>query len=229
MTQEITRADKLTCVDGLRGTAVGLVILFHLHKHWPDRLGPYCDRMLGSFYFGYCGVSLFFVLSGFCLTYSLLRREAVGKLTSLSSYFASRFHRIAPPYYASILLYLLVPFVKWLLSGELSDDLSLRQVSSHVMFLHGFAEDTLFGLCPAYWTLALEMQFYLILPVLFVCARKWGAAWVVLVVTLVSLIWNASTPSFAFMSHGVFLRAGPSLPSGWPLPAGLRRHEGLQE
>ncbi|APW59301.1 hypothetical protein BSF38_00718 [Paludisphaera borealis] len=185
--------------------AVGIVILFHLYEHWPETLSPLTDRVLRATHFGYTGVSLFFVLSGFCLSYSLLRREAAGRSSSFSSYMASRFHRIAPPYYISILLYLLVPSVKWLTSGQASDDLTWRQVTSHLMFLHGFREDTLYGICASYWTLAVEMQFYLVLPILYFCAKKFGVTWVVVAAALSSLAWALNSGDTRSMTHGVFL------------------------
>src|SRR4051794_10425305 len=100
------KTNLLQCVDGLRGLAIILVILFHLHHHRQRGYHPEVARILRSCSQGYTGVHLFFVLSGFCLTYSLLRKEATGKPARLAEYLQARFWRIAPPYYASILFYL---------------------------------------------------------------------------------------------------------------------------
>src|SRR4051812_1920754 len=66
---------KLNCVDGLRGLAVAMVILFHVHlglQTIPN--GSAAVRTaFRPFYYGFIGVDLFLVLSGFCLANSLLR------------------------------------------------------------------------------------------------------------------------------------------------------------
>ena len=88
---------KLDCLDGLRGVAILLVVLFHLAGGGGQPYHRLVASALTPFRFGYTGVHLFLVLSGFCLTHSLLRRAAAGRPPTIRSYLASRFWRIAPP------------------------------------------------------------------------------------------------------------------------------------
>ncbi len=112
------KASRLDYVDGLRGVAIALVVLTHAWTHDPPHLwNPtwYHNRMVPgphSTVFdyianrGYQGVSLFLVLSGFCLAYPVLKRRAAGAETWFqpSHFFARRVLRILPPYYAALLL-----------------------------------------------------------------------------------------------------------------------------
>jgi peptidoglycan/LPS O-acetylase OafA/YrhL len=189
--------NKINCLDGLRGLAVILVILFHLYGHRRREYGTVVDRVLRNFWFGYCGVNLFLVLSGFCLTLSLLRKDAAGKPLGLGSFFKGRAWRIVPPYYASILLYLAVPLAWRILEGRASNDLTTWQLVTHASFLHGYDDETLFAICVSYWSLSLEMQFYLALPLLYEVAKRRGCWPVLMFVAAISLGWNLWARSIA--------------------------------
>src|SRR5436309_879806 len=97
---------QIACVDGLRGLAVIAVVLFHHRlQHERDALHSTFSQLLAPVRFGFSGVDLFFVLSGFCLTYSLLGRAKAGRFPTLQSYLSARWWRLAPPYYAAAALY----------------------------------------------------------------------------------------------------------------------------
>lgn len=199
---------KLDCLDGLRGLAILLVVLHHLDVHRNSGYHASIDSVLRWFWFGYSGVDLFLVLSGFCLTLSLLRRRASGNPPSLRSYLAARCRRIAPPYYASIAFGLVVPVAAGVLKGTPVRDLSVRNVLSHLLFVHGFWDDTVFAISPPFWSLSLEFQFYATLPLLFVAALRYGPRPIVLAVGVVSLAWGvvvaAVAPGSYALANGVF-------------------------
>src|SRR5215469_16550516 len=99
---------RFDCVDQLRGAAALAVVLCHLsvsayvntpspgEAHWP-MLG----LVLG---FGYAGVPLFFVISGFCIHLPQARARAseAGAQPDWRQFFRRRFWRLYPPYAASI-------------------------------------------------------------------------------------------------------------------------------
>jgi peptidoglycan/LPS O-acetylase OafA/YrhL len=208
----MNRPTSLPCLDGLRGLAVLAVLLFHLRLMSE---GPaehsLVYRALAPTRFGHAGVNLFLVLSGFCLTHSLLRRSRQGQPTSLRGYFQDRLRRIAPPYYAAMLLYL----AAWYLLPNAHhytpnvDAPGARQVVYHALFVHGLYADTQEGIDSPFWSLSLEAQFYVVLPLLFVMTRRWGGASVLGIVVGLSTAWRLfvarSLPEGPHLINGFFL------------------------
>ena len=106
---------RLTAIDGLRGFAAFWVVTYHLWNRFYPGLSPQ-DRVLSAdtssdslsllslvtFGFGYSGVTLFFVLSGFCIHLPQAREQS--RRVSLPSFAARRFWRLYPAYVASIVL-----------------------------------------------------------------------------------------------------------------------------
>lgn len=148
----------------LRGIAALMVCLYHFTCHtdahgslfpeagWTHRLGEY----------GVWGVYIFFVISGFVIPLSLIRHDFT--LKRLPRYLARRWIRIEIPYLASLVLVLAIG---WLLSRQSGDTFSVEPAR---IFHHLFYTAPFFGhewYHPIYWTLAIEMQFYLVLALLF--------------------------------------------------------------
>lgn len=146
-------------LDALRGLAAFWVVLFHaragghlplLQSAWPGWLDTLIER-------GDLGVSVFFVLSGFVMAHATPSRgldwPAVRRL------FARRFVRLAPPYYASIVLVLVLGLVStYAVAGKRFELPSLASLLAHLCFaqdLLGFAP-----LSSVYWTLGVELQLY---------------------------------------------------------------------
>jgi peptidoglycan/LPS O-acetylase OafA/YrhL len=155
-------------LDALRAFAVGGVLLTHF---WGLNRLPF---HLGILDWGFLGVRLFFVLSGFLITGILLRCRDMADTTSGSRWFfvrqfyLRRFLRIFPIYYLVILLAIVVNFqparaiILWLVTYSLNAYISLRHQWSPV------------GHFGHFWSLAVEEQFYIVWPCLILFARrKW--------------------------------------------------------
>jgi peptidoglycan/LPS O-acetylase OafA/YrhL len=162
-------------LDGLRGIAISLVLILHFSyfnpapDHYPTEwikrlLGP-----LGRFAaFGWSGVDLFFVLSGFLIGGILL--DARGSPNYFKTFYVRRVFRIFPIYYLWILAYTILAL---LLGARLRGPLSLgpvplRTVSIYYLFLQDFSwrvstKLTALWLGPL-WSLAVEEQFYILAP-----------------------------------------------------------------
>jgi peptidoglycan/LPS O-acetylase OafA/YrhL len=154
-----TTGNKFSTLDGLRGFAVLIVFLSHTSGR-DQTVIPALD-FSGI---GHLGVYLFFVLSGFLLTYSLLHR---GKI-SIFNFYVRRFFRIAPLYY----LVLLGVFIHQTVTGTVNERYlhisdGFRGLFNHLIFYQG---DSVF------WTIAAEFQFYLILPFLLLLLFRFGKA-----------------------------------------------------
>ena len=170
-----TKKGHLDRLDVLRGLAIFAVFAFHFlgttygmdHLPWKGQWTDWSaapDRFflwLFPVTFGWVGVALFFVLSGFCIHWSFLRRKSF----SVRGFYLARFWRIYPPY----LIALIASAV--LVKIGLTTSEGLTQFGSHLLLVHNFSETTFYGINPAFWSLAAECQFYLAYP-LFLWARS---------------------------------------------------------
>lgn len=172
---EIGNIDTL---EGLRGVAVLWVILFHYHVL---RDGRFDDPWIAALHEvgplhafirnGYLGVDLFFLITGFLLTLPWWHHAATGRpAPSAREFYMRRIRRIVPAYYVQ-LAFLFIVFVPLLLGPEFirrNLNFFLYNVGAHLTFWHymtplSSASLTING---ALWTLALEAQYYLMLPLL---------------------------------------------------------------
>ena len=176
---------SIPALDGSRGLAILMVMLFHYCAAL-DRTNPVGRLVSGLFGYGWTGVDLFFVLSGFLITGILLdSREAENYF---SSFYARRVLRIFPAYYASLaVLLFLVPLI----------DPPIRQLIPADQWIYVFYAQNWVGvfdypgrgLFTPYWSLAVEEQFYLVWPLVIARVAGRRLAWTVaaLCVSAVSL------------------------------------------
>jgi peptidoglycan/LPS O-acetylase OafA/YrhL len=154
VTDKISDNDhKLRGLDHLRAFAISYVFLFHArifaHPKWTETAGS----------FGWTGVDLFFVLSGFLIAGQLFSKIAQGKSILLKEFFLKRVFRIIPAYVTVVLLYFFFPMLRerpvmaplWrYLTFTFNIWLNRSQYNT---FTHS-------------WSLCVEEQFYLLFPAL---------------------------------------------------------------
>lgn len=146
-------SSHIPALDGLRAIAVFLVIFYHFGFEWIP---------------GAHGVMIFFVLSGFLITWLLLKENEKHGRISISGFYTRRVLRIFPAFYCYWILLvalLLVTGRKILWPQAIS---SLLYVSNYYNAING---DPNTGFSHT-WSLAIEEQFYLLWPVLFVLLRR---------------------------------------------------------
>jgi peptidoglycan/LPS O-acetylase OafA/YrhL len=164
MARQTARIPEL---DGLRGVAISLVIVYHYFYYNPGAGHHTTGLIRKTFVFlekffavGWSGVDLFFVLSGFLIGGILLDVRASPHY--FKTFYLRRFYRIVPIYYAWISAYLLLTSC----SGEFFG--RARMVAALFLFLQNFGLQYSSGLADAWflpaWSLAVEEQFYLIAP-----------------------------------------------------------------
>jgi peptidoglycan/LPS O-acetylase OafA/YrhL len=156
---------RLDALTGLRFFAALAVLLFHEVNDHFAKAPPLVVRYLNS---GFMSVSLFFVLSGFILTYNYLTVERRGSLQR-PGLWAARFARIYPVYLLGLVLGLL-PFIHGLVrKGESFGSMLLEGigiVTSTVMLVQAWIPRAACRLnCPG-WSLSVEVFFYLVFPTL---------------------------------------------------------------
>ena len=171
-------AERVDYIDGLRGVAILLVVLFHAYARWPD-LVPYGDAFanIPVFRYGFAGVELFFVISGYVIFMSLER--ASGFLPFLWR----RWLRLFP---AMLICSLLVFATAPLFAERPDGPVDIRQlvpglafVSPKVLSVLGFETQSLEG---AFWSLYVEFAFYVIVAAAFVAGRRLAALGAILAI-----------------------------------------------
>ncbi len=146
-------------LDGLRGLAVLIVILHHLSDYFPHAT-PIQRLLVNAMYPGWCGVDLFFVLSGFLITGILL--DTRGSANYFRAFYARRALRIFPLYYFVLTTILLLAhfFVRMndVLPVPHDRPFYFVYLNNWWPFLRGTWNANIIG---HFWSLAVEEQFYL--------------------------------------------------------------------
>lgn len=164
-------------IDGLRFIAIIGVVAFHLGGRYFERPArpfwePGGDIAGWVVYTGFFGVQLFFVISGFVLALPFAQAELVGGRTvELKKYFWRRITRLQPPYVISLVVYFVVAMINNF--GPVTAQLGkyVEHFVAHVFYLHGAFYGPLdtpgyFALNHVTWSLEVEVQFYIIAPLL---------------------------------------------------------------
>ena len=152
-------------LDGIRGMAILMVVVFHTFFTNPGQ--SFVSEIIGhAIRGGWMGVPIFFVLSGFLITYPFFKgRRDDPKFFYAHGYAWRRLAKIAPPFYLSLALF--VAFY-WF---RLHDPEYLRAALLWAAGLEGYLMPTVpFNL--SYWSLIVEAHFYLLVPLLFFMTRR---------------------------------------------------------
>ena len=197
----------LDLLDYARAVAILCVVAFHClcatgaqiyWKLWARDLNVSPASLLVlPLNLGSLGVAIFFVISGFCIHLSFQQQ---GK--KYSEFFVRRFFRIYPAYLAALLLFaFLLPSTTLNFSGALANE-SWKQLISHLLLVHNIWAGTYMGINPSFWSLAVEVQLYLLYPALLLLVDRfeWNRTLIVLGITE-SVIHIAKT---AIVLHTVF-------------------------
>jgi len=162
--------------------------------------------------FGYIGVFLFFVISGFCIHLQWAKSRAAGKSPSIEfgSFWRRRIRRLYPPY--------LIAFALFLLMAALSVGINITHffvydVVMHVLMLHNLDPATCYSINGVFWTLAIEEQLYLAYFLLLFLRTRWGWGPTLIICALARVGWF-------FFGHAVWLTTG----FGIPVPEAAASH-----
>jgi len=156
---------------------------------------------------GHGGVAAFFVISGFCIHLSHVRaterafasRKQSTPAANWGLFFWRRFWRIYPPYFIAGLLFLISDIV----TGQLRNAESVgMQASTHAFLIHNFFDGTMYGINPSFWSIAVEVQLYVIFPVLWWLLHRVGMPSTMAIVALIELAIRSLIAAEAFPAQG---------------------------
>jgi peptidoglycan/LPS O-acetylase OafA/YrhL len=148
---------RIPSLDGLRAVSILLVIGSHLLG---TRGFPVGERAIGAVGdFGYLGVRVFFVISGYLITSLLLAEYARSQTVSLKGFYARRAWRIFPAFYTFVGAVTLA----WIVGSLALRSGDLLAALTYTMNYHYQRSWELGHL----WSLSIEEQFYLLWPALF--------------------------------------------------------------
>ncbi|MBC8122369.1 MAG: acyltransferase [Gemmatimonadaceae bacterium] len=171
----------LDYLEGIRGLAALYVVLFHivnqirLQPAWSEVALPviYATRVL---LFGHFAVAVFITLSGYCLMLPVVRSRDGRLRGGFFDYLKRRSRRLLPPYYAALVLSLVLialiatleqftDFVWWGLP-HFPRQVTRDSLLSHLLLLHNLSPDWSHAINAPMWSLAIEWQIYFIFPLL---------------------------------------------------------------
>ena len=177
-------------VQGLRAVAILLVVLFHAGI--PGISG------------GFVGVDVFFVISGFVITGLLLREHEASRRTSLLNFYGRRARRIIP---AASLVIIVTVLAAYHYLGSLTGHETAVDGQWAALFLANFhfaASETNYlasqrppSALQNYWSLAVEEQFYIVYPTIFVIVARFARG-ISLRARLAILLLAVMTASYTF-------------------------------
>ncbi len=174
---------RLLWIDISKALAISFVVYFHFFRtvfeHYEPPPPDWSGIITGTVSFlraawweisglGFHAVGAFIILSGWTLMQSTMAREESGRV-EWGKWYGARFIRLYPMYWVAHIVYLVSPFVAKLepVDGRIVLSLlGLRFINIEMNFMY---------LNAAWWYFAMLIQFYLMFPLLFWAARKFGA------------------------------------------------------
>ncbi|HET6402331.1 MAG TPA: acyltransferase [Candidatus Kapabacteria bacterium] len=195
---------RLDSIDALRGIAALMVAGYHIWGHygvypfpslgvvpWTKSAGVF-SYLVSPFRWGYLGVGLFLVLSGFCihLPFARKRDEAGSYQFEWRKFYLRRLWRLYPAYAASVIGTFVLLFFAAHWTHFIGAVPSIGDLLTHLTLTHGYFDRYFYGIVDVYWSLALEFQLYLAYPIFLYLFRRVGLSRSIVFLTIFSLLWR---------------------------------------
>ncbi len=175
--------EHITFLDYFRGLAILLVFADHCVAgsfafgptpfQWNGIVRDF-DTPLSNFLIwpgtlGWLGVPIFFVISGFCIHLSHERSAR----KDFTTFFIRRFFRIYPAYLVALLVFAFLFPWSWLCFKQ-DFSLATMQLWTHLLLVHNFFINSVGAINGSFWSIAIEVQLYVLYPVLFFLSARLG-------------------------------------------------------
>lgn len=204
---------RIDDIEALRALAVIGVVIHHAQGNLFTWSSPGIER-LGAYFGGWVGVDLFFAISGFVIARTLLPqlRSADNSLVAMQAtlaFWIRRAWRLLPSAWLWLVLMLLgaIIFRESGTFGSLRANLEATVAGflqiANLRFLETFMRSE-YGASFVYWSLSLEEQFYLLLPIVVLMSRRWLVP-VLLLIVIYQLVQERSLAMMLFRCDGMLL------------------------
>ena len=217
LTSQPALEGRLKSIDALRGIAALGVVLYHAvlrstnavpnnFFRWPVKL-----LQFGSS-FGYIGVFLFFVISGFCIHLQWAKSRARNQPQAIrfGTFWRRRIRRLYPPYLIAFALFMVMAA---LTTGIKVTHFFVYDLVMHLLMLHNLDPNTCYSINGVFWTLAIEEQLYLAYFLLLFLRTRWGWGPTLAICASARVAWF-------FFSHAAWVTTG----AGIPVPEAAASH-----
>jgi peptidoglycan/LPS O-acetylase OafA/YrhL len=179
----------------LRGIAATAVVLCHSSFTPDDTSWWFRLAVCQPFRFGFLGVSLFVVLSGFCIHLAVAKTIAGGAsgATDWLSFWRRRFYRLYPPYLAAIAFSLAVTWLTFSVAGNVPAGTTSFgwDLTTHLFMIHNLFRDYALGLHNSvFWSLGMEEQLYVLFAAYLLFRRRCGVRGALAIAAAVTLAWR---------------------------------------
>lgn len=196
---------RLGVLDGLRGIAVLLVLWYHVWETtFLSAPWPWLEFVPET---GFIGVHLFFFLSGFVIVYPFARAAwGSGTQPTWRGFASRRFFKIVPSYLLSIVIAYAIGYAAQV---SMTGNDVLKDVGTHLLFIHTWWPQTYGGINGVLWTLAVEVEFYALFPLIWWCFKR-APWWTFGGMVVTALLWRQGLAHCCY--NGVFGQWEENLP-----------------
>lgn len=184
-------------IDFLRGLAIILVFIYHAqlvffpgyevsdyNKNGILNIHDFKSLILNfsPSAYGWTGVELFLIISGFLIHLGFLKNQ---KKFKIITFYSKRFWRIYPPYLLTLFFF---SFATGGLGYFFISKTTVSNFFLHVFAVHNIFENSFFSINPSLWSLALEIQLYIIYPVLLYLRKIFNMKKAFIIILLFSFV-----------------------------------------
>jgi peptidoglycan/LPS O-acetylase OafA/YrhL len=193
----MTSTSRIPALDGLRGLAILLVLLWHyLQNLLRDDTGPVIAEIRRSLALTWSGVDLFFVLSGFLIAGLLIDNKGSDRF--FRTFYVRRICRIFPLYYLHFAVFVLLIFcgikevdsLRWLFQNDVIPLWSYATYTQNIFM--GWQWTFGPNWMGVTWSLAVEEQFYLVLPLVVWLTPRRALPWLLLCLCVMAPVLRAN-------------------------------------
>jgi len=187
---------NIQSINALRGIAAIMVTLFHFSKGFLDE-NSVVQKTLS---YGWTGVEIFFVISGFVITWSMINSDY--KFRNLKTFLYKRFIRIEPPYIISAIVIIILNYLSSLSSSFQGKAFVFDPYSIilHMGYLVRLFEESWIN--PVYWSLEVEFHFYFLMALsmpLLLSKKSIIQVFALLMLSTLIFLKNNITPLFDYI------------------------------
>lgn len=167
--QENIKMPTINTITGLRGIAALWVVVYHIWVGMGEQNITSYGIDITPFFIGEFGVDIFFVLSGFAVFLPCAYAIKHNLKISWKSFYLRRTARLFPAYHLQLFIISLI-----FSSGLYASDISFLDAIKHIFLLQNIPPSNSTQILGVYWTLPVEMNFYLSIPILFFMIKRLG-------------------------------------------------------